>query len=126
MSVYSVYKVPLTAAAEGEATGISSPEIEAEGVTNSVGVGVSKTVGVGVGVGVIVALGMGMYLAASTPIRIPKRIKAITIKNVFKKPDLGLAGVTVSGIGVAGAITCGDGFWNTGWEIGISIGEGDC
>ncbi len=51
------------------------------------GVGVTKRVGVGVMVGVMAVLGMGMYLAARTPTRIPNKIKAITMKNVFKKPD---------------------------------------
>lgn len=51
------------------------------------GVGVIKRVGVGVMVGVMAVLGIGIYLAARTPTRIPNKIKAITMKNVFKKPD---------------------------------------
>ena len=64
-----------------------SAEGVAAGVTMTVGDGVIRTVGVGVATGVIVVVGIGRYFEARTPMRIPRRIRATTIKKVLRKPD---------------------------------------
>ena len=68
---------------ETERTGVS----EASGVMEEERVGVGVRVGVGEGVGTDDGA-VGRKRAAKTPVRIPKRIRAITAKKVLRKEEL--------------------------------------
>lgn len=101
----------------------------ATGVTSSVGVGIE------VGAEVGVELVMGRKRAASTPTRVPKRIKAIIIKKVFRKPDFlddegavcaGRGGVDGVGREVSGCVHCSDGGVGSLFHCagGLNVGTG--
>ena len=82
------------------------------GVTSGVREGVIVIIGVGVTTGTS-ALGIGRKRAARTPMRIPKRIKAIPIKKIRRKPEeLDDEGTLVIGSGGIGGVS-----WYIGWEI---------
>lgn len=78
---------------------------------------------VGVGVGTIEVLGVGRKREARTPMRTPKRIKAMTMKNVLRKPD------GLDDEGVVWIWGDGDGRGDVGCncgEIGAGVGNADC
>jgi len=82
------------------------------GVTSGVREGVIVIIGVGVTAGTSV-LDIGRKRAARTPMRIPKRIKAIPIKKIRRKPEeLDDEGTVVIGSGGIGGVS-----WYIGWEI---------
>ena len=57
------------------------------GSTTGVKDGVKEIVGVGVVIGLGLFTGKGMNLAATTPIKIPKRIRARPVKKIRAKPE---------------------------------------
>lgn len=93
------------------------------GVISGVREGVMVIIGVGATIGTSV-LGIGRKRAAVTPMRIPKRTRAMTIKKFFRKPDfLDDEGISLTGRGDFGGIP-----WYVGGEIGSGlvkdVGEG--
>lgn len=102
--------------------GVTAGGITIEGVTVIVGI---------VGVIGVVVPDMGRRREARTPIRVPKRIRARTIRKVFKKPDFlddeGAVGLgrgelgNVSGWDANGKI--GSGLVDWGWEGIGSVGQ---
>jgi|GEM_PF-2264428 len=96
-------------------TKLTEPETVEIGVTSGVREGVIVIAGVGVVIGTSVP-GIGRKRAATIPMRIPKRTRAMTIKKVFRKPDF----LDDKGISLTGR---GD-FRGVSWYIGGEIDSG--